>query len=176
MKLHIEHLERVFRKLQQHSLRVKENMCGFRTSQVEYLGHIISAQGVAVDPKKIECISNWAKPKTLMGLRGFLSLAGYYRKFVRNVGIIAKPLTNMLKIGSFEWIDESDAAFEALKLALVTTLVLALPDFSKEFVIECDASGIGVGAVLSQGGHLIAFLSKALAPKYQALSSMIKKC
>lgn len=123
-----------------------------------------------VDPSKIECIRNWAKPKTLKGLRGFLGLAGYYRKFVRNFGIIAKPLTNMLKLGGFTWTPESEVAFEALKTAMTSTPVLALPDFTKEFVIECDASGVGIGAVLSQQGHPIAYLSKALAPRHIALS------
>lgn len=138
--------------------------------QVEYLGHIISAQGVVVDPKKIECISTWTKPKPLKGLREFLGLAGYYRKFVRNFGIIAKPLTNMLKKGGFEWNEESKKAFETLKTTQTTTHVLALPDFSKEFVVECDALSVGVGAVLSQEGHPIAFLSKALVLSHQALS------
>lgn len=167
---HLEHLERVFKRLQQHSLKVKESKCSFGVDRVEYLGHVISAKGVAVDPSKIECIRNWAKPKTLKGLRGFLGLAGYYRKFVRNFGIIAKPLTNMLKIGGFTWTPESEVAFEALKTAMTTTPVLALPDFTKEFVIECDASGVGIGAVLSQQGHPIAYLSKALAPRHIALS------
>lgn len=170
LELHIIHLEQVFKKLQQQSRKVKASKCNFGVSQVEYLGHIVSAQGVVVDPNKIECISNWHKPKTLKGLRGFLGLAGYYRKFVKNFGIIARPLTNMLKTGGFEWSPDSEVAFEALKQALITTPILALPDFTKEFVVECDASGIGIGAVLSQGGHPIAFLSKTLAPKHQALS------
>lgn len=170
LDVHVVHLEQVFNRLQLHSLKVKESKCSFGVPQVEYLGHVISARGVAVDPQKIECIKNWAKPKTLKGLRGFLGLAGYYRKFVRNFGIIAKPLTNMLKSGGFVWTPESEAAFEELKIAMVTTPVLALPNFSKDFVVECDTSGSGIGAVLSQDGHPIAFLSKALAPRHLALS------
>ncbi|KAM5587861.1 hypothetical protein ABKV19_006351 [Rosa sericea] len=170
MEKHLEHVEKVFVRLQEHALKVKESKCSFGVSQVEYLGHIISTNGVAVDPAKIECIQNWNKPKTVKGLRGFLGLAGYYRKYVRNFGIIAKPLTNMLKIGGFQWTKMAEQAFEDLKYALMHTPVLALPDFTKEFVIECDASGIGIGAVLSQDGHPIAFLSKALAPRHMALS------
>jgi transposase InsO family protein len=170
LEVHLEHLELVFKKLQQHTLKVKESKCSFGTSQVEYLGHIISAQGASVDPTKIESISHCSKPKSLKGLRGFLGLAGYYKKFVRHFGIITKPLTNMLKTGGFEWTAESTRAFEALKTALTTTPVLVLPNFSKEFMVECDASGVGIGAVLSQEGHPIAFLSKALAPRHQALS------
>ncbi|XP_062007107.1 uncharacterized mitochondrial protein AtMg00860-like [Rosa rugosa] len=89
---HLRHLQLVFEKLQQHSLKVKESKCCFGVKQVEYLGHIISAEAVAVDLSKIECIKNWPKPKTLKGLRGFLGLVGYYRKYVRHFGSIAKPL------------------------------------------------------------------------------------
>ncbi|XP_061993693.1 uncharacterized protein LOC133711607 [Rosa rugosa] len=170
LESHLEHLEKVFQKLQQHSLQIKKSKCSFGVSSVEYLGHIISALGVSVDPAKIECIRTWTKPKTVKGLRGFLGLAGYYRKYVRNFGIIAKPLTDMLKLGGFQWTAASETAFEALKEALMNTPVLALPDFTKKFVIECDASGIGIGAILSQEGHPIAYLSKALAPRHVALS------
>ncbi|PRQ25669.1 putative nucleotidyltransferase, Ribonuclease H [Rosa chinensis] len=166
MEAHLDHLEKVFQKLQQHSLKVKHSKCSFGVSQVEYLGHVISRAGVAVDPAKIECIKNWEKPQTIKGLRRFLGLAGYYRKYVRNFGIIAKTLTDMLKVGGFQWSSTSEAAFEELKQALMSTPVLPLPDFTKEFVVEYDASGIGIGAILSQEGHPIAYLSKALAPRH----------
>ncbi|XP_004301871.1 PREDICTED: uncharacterized protein LOC101305766 [Fragaria vesca subsp. vesca] len=149
---------------------INESKCSFGVSQVEYLGHIISSKGVAVDPAKIECIKKWGKPATLKGLRGLLGLTGYYRKYVRNFGTIAKPLTDMLKKDNFKWTIESEIAFEALKEALVSTPVLAIPDFEKEFTIECDASDKGSGAVLSQEGHPIAYLSKALAPRHTTLS------
>ncbi|KAL6200094.1 hypothetical protein ACLB2K_029876 [Fragaria x ananassa] len=138
---HLVQLEKVFYRLQQHELKVKKSKCSFGVSQVEYLGHVISAQGVAVDPVKIDCIKNWERPKTVKGLRGFLGLAGYYRKYVKNFGMIAKPLTDMLKIGGFMWTPIAESAFEELKIALMTTPVLALPDLSKQFVVECDASG-----------------------------------
>lgn len=104
---------------------------------MEYLGHIISADRVAVDPNKIKAIQQWDKPKTLKGLRRFLGLAGYYRKFVKNFGSIAKPLTNMLKKDCFVWTPTVEEAFEKLKLPLISTPVLALPDFTKDFTIEC---------------------------------------
>ncbi|XP_004305749.1 PREDICTED: enzymatic polyprotein-like [Fragaria vesca subsp. vesca] len=152
---HLEHLELLFKKLQEHDLKVKMSKCSFGVPSVEYLGHVISAEGVSVDPVKIEYIKGWKKPSTLKGLRGFLGLAGYYRKYVRvrHFAIIAKPLTDMLKLGGFQWISASEKAFEDLKQALMSTPVLALPDFNKEFVIECDASGIGIGAILSQEWH-----------------------
>lgn len=161
---HLAHLTKVFQKLQQHCLKVKLSKCAFGN-----LGHIISSKGVAVDPAKIEVIRQWEQPKTLKGLRGFLGMAGYYRKFVKNFGMIAQSLTNMLKKNNFHWTNDSERAFHDLKLAMTTTPVLALPDFSKEFVVECDASGNGIGAVLSQDNHPIAFLSKILAQKHLAL-------
>lgn len=167
---HLSHLTQVFTQLRLHSLRVKLSKCSFGQSSVEYLGHIISVEGVSVDSAKVDSIVQWPKPKTLKALRGFLGLAGYYRKFVRHFGLIAKPLTNMLKKNGFVWSSEAENAFEALKHAMATTPVLALPDFSKEFLVECDASGIGIGAVLSQEGHPIAFLSKTLAQRHIALS------
>lgn len=170
MEKHIQHLRMVLSKLQAHQLKVKLSKCSFGAASVEYLGHIISAQGVSVDPNKVKAIQQWPKPKTLKGLRGFLGLAGYYRKFVKNFGSIAKPLTSMLKKDGFHWTPAADEAFDKLKMALITTPVLALPDFSKDFTIECDASDVGVGAVLSQGGHPIAFLSKVLSQKHLALS------
>lgn len=148
LETHLVHLEKVFIKLQQHALKVNGSKCSFGAAQVEYLGHVVTAKGVAVDPAKIECIKQWKQPTTLKGLRGFLGLAGYYRKFVKNFGIIAKPLTNMLKKDGFVWSAKAEQAFRDLKTALITTPVLALPDFSKEFVLECDASGVGIGSEL----------------------------
>jgi hypothetical protein len=94
-----------------------------------------------VDPKKIEAMQDWPFPKTLKILHGFLGLTGYYRKFVWNYGKIASPLTSLLKNNSFTWTSTVDHAFQALKYAMCSTPILALPDFTKTFVLECDASG-----------------------------------
>ena len=108
---------------------------------------------------------------------GFLGLAGYYRKFVKNFGILSKPLTNLLKKGElFVWTSIQEEAFLLLKQALSTTLVLALPDFTKTFVIETDASDKGVGAVLQQDGHPLVYISRALGPKNLMLSTYEKEC
>jgi len=104
-------------------------------------------------------------------LRSFLGMAGYYRKFVKNYGIISKPLTNLLRKNTpYVWTSAHEESFTALKNALVSAPVLTLPDFNKQFVIETDASDKGVGAVLQQDGHPIAFVSKSLGPKKQGLS------
>ena len=102
---------------------------------------MVNASGVATDPTKVEIIQNWPTPSSIKELRAFLGLAGYYRKFVRNFGILSKPLTNLLKKGIlFIWTSETQATFEALKLALTTAPVLTLPDFNKPFTTETDAS------------------------------------
>ncbi|PRQ56667.1 putative nucleotidyltransferase, Ribonuclease H [Rosa chinensis] len=167
---HLIHLEEVFQILQQHQLKVKMAKCSFCQSKVTYLGHVISGQGVSVDPDKVQCLNEWPKPQTVKGLRGFLGLAGYYRRFVQNFGLIAQPLNDMLKANNFFWSTAAEDAFQRLKLAVTTAPVLALPDFNQAFTVETDASGLGIGAVLTQQKHPIAYLSKTLSPKNQVLS------
>ena len=127
------------------------------------------------DPAKIMAIKNWPIPTSLKQLRGFLGLTRYYRWFVRGFGGIARPLTNMLKKNNFHWSDEAKAAFQSLKYSLIQSLVLALPDFSKVFVVEVDASGYGIGVVLMQNHHPIAFISRVLNIQQQSLSTYEKE-
>lgn len=171
---HLEHLREVLKILQQHQLYDKRTKCSFAQTQVHYLGHVINQNGVGVDPQKIQAVKECLVPTTVKALRGFLGLTGYYRKFVRNYGVIAKPLTTLLKKGQFKWGKEADKAFEQLKEAMTTTPVLQLPNFEKPFVVETDASYQGIGAVLMLEGHPLAYLSKALGPKVWVYLSMRK--
>jgi hypothetical protein len=124
-----------------------------------------------MDPAKVQAIHDWPVPRSARAVRGFLGLAGYYRKFVHNFGAVAAPLTALLTKDGFAWGDEAAAAFSALKTAVTSAPVLALPDFSKPFVVECDASSHGFGAVLIQEGHPIAYFSRPVAPRHRALAA-----
>ncbi|KAF5478698.1 hypothetical protein F2P56_005237 [Juglans regia] len=107
-------------------------------------------KGMREDPEKLEAIVDWPRPETLKAVRGFLGLIGYYRRFIKNYGSIAAALTTLLKKNNFKWDDTAEIAFERLKEALTQPPVWALPNFYKSFLIECDASGKGVRAILMQ--------------------------
>lgn len=160
----------VLQKLQAHHLYLKLSKCSFAQEQLEYLGHIIYARGVAIDPEKISAMLHWPLPTSIPEVRAFLGLTGYYRKFVKGYGVIAKPLTAVLRHKTFQWTVEAQAAFDSLKVAMTTTPVLILPNFQKPFQVETDACGEGIGAVLMHEGQPIAYLSKALGEKHKSLS------
>lgn len=173
---HVKHVQMVFQLLQEHQFKIRLSKCSFAKNQLKYLGHVISVAGVAIDPSKISIVQQWPRPTSVKELRGFLGLAGYYRRFIKYFGIMSKPLSDLLRKGQiFVWTSTTEQAFQALKYALTSAPVLVLPDFHKTFVIETDASDKGIGAVLQQGGHPIAYVSKALGPKSQGLSTYEKE-
>lgn len=127
------------------------NKCSSVQNQVSYLGHIVSAVGVATDSAKIQAIADWPKPSNVKELRSFLGLIGYYRKFIRHFGVICHPLHGLLKKGVvYVWTDDHSTTFQTLKEALASAPVLALPDFSFQFTIETNASSFGISVVLMQ--------------------------
>lgn len=172
---HIDHLQKTLQILKENQLFVKKSKCSFGTESIEYLGHVISHEGVSTDPSKITAMLSWPTPKTVKQLRGFLGLTGYYRKFIKHYGIIAKPLTDLLKKDAFNWNQESQLAFDQLKKSMTEAPVLALPDFTRPFIIETDASNIGLGAVLMQNRRPIAFISQKLGLKSLGLSTYEKE-
>jgi hypothetical protein len=170
MEQHMDHLKIVLQILQQHSLYLKLAKCTFAVPEVEYLGHVISGAGVATKPQNIKAILEWPVPKTISKLRGFLGLTGYYRRFVKGYGKICRPLHDLLKKKSFHWTPDHTKVFEELKEIMTTCPVLALPNFTEAFILESDACGSGIGAVLMQSGRPLAYFSKSLGPKASAQS------
>jgi hypothetical protein len=167
---HIQHLTMVLEKLRAHKLYMKLSKCSFAQRQLDYLGHIITDKGVATNLVETEAMVQWPVPTTVTELRGFLGLTRYYKKFIHHYGILAKPLTNLLKKKQFEWSIESQRAFESLKTVMTTAPVLAITEFEQQFIVETDACDLGIGAVLMQKVRPIEFLSKALGPLHKKLS------
>lgn len=173
---HVQHVQLVLQLLREHQFKVRLSKCAFAQLQLSYLGHVISGAGVSTDPSKVSIVKNWPTPTNVKELRGFLGLAGYYRRFVKNFAAMAKPLTELLKKGTlFVWTCVTEEAFQNLQESLVSAPVLALPNFELPFVVETDASDKGIGAVLQQNDHRIAFVSRALGAKNQGLSTYEKE-
>ena len=158
----MQHIDEVLSIVDKNSLYAKLSKCEFGMEEILYLGHKISAQGVRVDEEKIEAIRSWPRPKTLTQLRGFLGLCSYYRRFVKGFSKLTASLTNLTKKGAFSWNEEAQRAFETLKEVMSSCPVLAILDFSSPFELCCNASGEGIGAVLTQHKHPIAFESRKL--------------
>ncbi|KAK5838445.1 hypothetical protein PVK06_007175 [Gossypium arboreum] len=156
---HQQHLRVVLLILREQQLYAKKSKCCFGTSQIEYLGHVLQKGTISMDRTKVECISFWPLPQSVKELRSFLGLSGYYRRFIRNYGLLARPLTELLTKNAWQWSAQAIEAFQALKAALCTAPVLALPNFQLEFMVDTDASAFGIGAVLQQQGRLVAFFS-----------------
>ncbi|KAJ9535934.1 hypothetical protein OSB04_un000902 [Centaurea solstitialis] len=167
---HRGHLKLVFNCLRGDSLYCNRKKCVFGQTKVDYLGHIVTRNGVEADPSKIVAMTKWPLPRNLRELRGFLGITGYYRKFVRGYRTIARVLTDLLKKDGFKWTEEATQAFRKLQQVMTQVPILALPNFAKSFTLETDASGHGVGAVLMQEGRPVAYHSHVLGPRAQAKS------
>lgn len=154
---------------------LKLSKCFFAQSQVKYLGHLVSQKGVELVALKVAAIHQWSVPRSTKALRSFLGLTGFYRRFIRSYATIAAPLVKVTTIEPFQWMTQAQTTFEQLKQALSSALVLALPDFQLPFTIETDASRVGMGAVLSQQGHPIAFFSKPFSPKLLCASTYVRE-
>eukprot|EP00253_Pinus_taeda_P018433 PITA_18433 len=150
---HEKHLRMVLQTLREHQLYAKFSKCDFFKEEIQYLGHVITKEGIAVDPEKIKTIMEWPIPKDVADIRSFMGLAGYYRRFVEGFSRIAYPITSLQKKGKiFKWTSECQQSFDRLKHLLTTTPILSIADPNKDYMVCTDASKEGVGGVLMQEG------------------------
>lgn len=165
---HHNHVHQVLEKLLENNLYAKLKKCEFDKQKVEFLGYILSGDGIATDPKKIESIKNWPTPTCVKDVQRFVGLCNYYRRFVENFAFIARPLHNLTKKNiKFSWDSKCNDAFNILKEKLTTAPVLLHPDVQKPFIVECDSSNFAIGSILSQKDengklHPVAYYSRSL--------------
>jgi hypothetical protein len=165
---HLEKLEEVFRRIKVAGLKIKPSKCKFAKSELTFLGHVISNKGILPDPDKIEKVKNFPRPTNITGIRSFLGLASYYRKFIKDFSALARPMNQLIKKNEpFVWTQEQEDSFNTLKQALISEPVLQYPDFDKTFYLMTDGSGKGFGAVLSQKNekgkdYVIAYASQSI--------------
>ena len=179
---HLMHLEEIFKRLHNANLTIKMKKCVFAAADCVYLGYRIGRGGVQPDQTKIQAVMDMPRPQTKKDVRTFLGMTGYYRRFIQNYATIAAPLSDLTKRNlpeNVNWTDVTEHAFQRLKQTLVSAPLMRNPDFTRIFILQTDASGVGVGAVLSQGeeeDHPIAYFSRKLLPREKAYSTVEKEC
>ncbi|KAK1677054.1 hypothetical protein QYE76_037902 [Lolium multiflorum] len=162
---HAEHLGIVLQTLREHQLYAKFSKCEFWLDQVEFLGHVISKDGIAVNPSKVAAVLEWEAPKNVKEIIGFLGMVGYYIRFIQGFSKIAGPMTKLLRKNTpFVWSDECEQSFQTLKEKLTTAPVLAVPEVGKDYTVYCDASKHGLRCVLMQDRKVISYGSRQLRP------------
>ncbi|PKU70170.1 RNA-directed DNA polymerase [Dendrobium catenatum] len=164
-KDHADHLKIVLNLLRQHKLFAKYSKCEFWLKKISFLGHIVSREGISVDPEKIKAVVDWPRPTNVADVRSFLGLAGYYRRFVKGFSQIALPLSKLTRKDiKFEWTDDCEQSFHELKQCLTTAPVLTIPSGTEGFQLFSDASLKGLGCVLMQNKKVIVYASRQLKP------------
>ena len=167
-ELHLARLGDVLGRIEKHGLKLKPSKCAFGQTEVSYLGHIVSVEGIRVNPEKVQAVTSLARPTTKKLLRSFLGLTSYYRRFIDNYAAVAQPLTKLLRDDQvYDWGPNQETAFATLKTRLSTAPILAYPDWSQTFLLQTDASNTAIAAVLSQMGsdgleHVIGYASRVL--------------
>lgn len=178
---HLEWLKRVFTKIIAAGLKINPEKCEFCRSQVRYLGFLVQKDGLSVDPEKAQPLLDYPAPRNIKQLRRLLGMASWYRRFIPQFATVSEPLTRLLRKNQrWEWGDEQTRAFEDIRDRLAASPTLSCPDFNHPFVVQTDASSIGVGAVLSQSidsiEHVIAFASRALSEAERNYSVTEQEC
>ena len=181
---HLEHLRVVLGRLQQAGLTIKLSKCQFGMDHCVYLGHVVGKGVVIPELSKLRAVEAFAVPETKTEVRAFLGMTGYYRRFIANYAEIASPLTDLVKKSAPNkvlWSDGCNSAFNTLKKLLCSSPVLSSPDFSREFILQTDASDRAVGAVLSQVNeigeeHPVGYFSRKLLPREERYSTIEKEC
>jgi hypothetical protein len=167
-KEHLSHLRQVLQTLRENQFYANPKKCDFMKEEISFLDHRVSANGLKVDPEKLRAVADWKVPKDVHGVRSFLGLANYFRRFLQGYSKMVVPLTNLTrKDKCWEWTKECQEAFEKVKHALTNAPVLLPPKLEKPFKMVSDASGVGLGAVLLQDGRHVAFKSRKLSPAEQ---------
>ena len=172
---HVTRLEVVLFTLSERNFLLRQSKCLFAQNQLNYLGHIISTQGVAPNPDKVAAMLAWPIPTSPTTLHDFLGLTSFYSKFIKRYAAIALPLTSLLRKDQFCWSPEAQQAFQHLKQVMTQAPILATPNFLLPFTIETDKSGYAKGVVLLQEDHPIAYYSKVLCPQLQRASTYVSE-
>jgi hypothetical protein len=160
---HDEHLRIVLQTLRKHKLYAKFDKCDFYQKEIQYLGHVISSEGIVVDPEKIKSIMEWPIPKDVANIRSFMGITRYYRRFIEGFSKIAYPITSLQKKGTkFIWSQKCQDSFNKLKELLTSMAILKVADPDKDFTLCVDASKEGLGGVLTQEGYMIFYESRKL--------------
>lgn len=179
---HLGHLREVFKRLRNAGLKINVDKCQFAKSRLKFLGYIVGNGELETDPEKISAVANYPRPSNVSELRRFLGFVGWYRRFVPRFASVAAPLTDLLKhkCTKFSWSEGQENAFITLKECLISAPILACPNFDLPFAIECDASGVGIGGVLTQNDEgqerVIAYCSRTLSPAERNYSTTEREC
>ena len=156
---HEDHLRIVFQALRENQLYLKFSKCKFWLIEVRFLGHVVSASCVFVDPEEVEAVMSWERPKSVFKIRSFLGLAGYYRRFIKDFSRLAAPMTRLTRKGvKFEWDDLCEQAFQELKRRLTSATILIVPERELMYIICYDASKDEIGCVSMQSGRVVAMV------------------
>ncbi|KAG1031847.1 hypothetical protein G6F57_011679 [Rhizopus arrhizus] len=174
---HLEDLHRVLERLQSCNLKISLNKCQFFQPEVKFLGFLVSGAGIRSNPERTKVIKTWPTPTGTKALMRFLGFCVFYHKFIRDLSLTAKPLYNLLKKDvPFDWSPAAQEAFEKLKTQIMEMPTLAYPNPNQPYDLHCDASNVGLGAALVQGGRPIAFASRTLAPAEENYHTTEKEC